>query len=142
MLTVLGSCKHAGDVGDETYAGATVVLGAERSVLVAAAGGDQNNARIGTGTVDSSRRTVLEDVDGFDIRGLYRREVATRNAVDDVQGLGGTVERTYASELHVVAVLCRVVAAVLDNVKTGNLTLEQTHGVGHAALVEVVRFER
>ena len=137
VLTVFLCVEHAGHVGDEAHAGVAAVLGAERSVFVAAAGGDEDDAGVGAGAVDGGCGAVLEDVDGLDVGGLHGGEVAAGHAVNDVQRLGGTIQGAHASQLHAVAVLRRVVAAVLDDVQAGHLALQETHGVGHAALVEV-----
>ena len=72
VLTIFIGSEDAGNVGDETYADVAGIIGTESAVLVTAAGGDEDNARVCTRTVNSCSRAVFEDVDGLNVRGLDR----------------------------------------------------------------------
>ena len=106
-------------------------------------GRDKDDTVRTTGTIDSSSRTILEDVHRSD---LVRRDVVDiigRHTVHDIQRVrtGTLTKSRETTDLNVVTGRSRVRGCTAD-VQTGNLTLEKTYRVRLYTGVEVLCFQR
>ena len=84
----------------ETYLGLELDFGSvgDASLL----GGDYNHTVCSTRTVNRGRCSVLQDIEGCNVRGVDGVEVACRDgrAVKDIQRLGSRVNRVDTTNLH------------------------------------------
>ena len=96
------------------------------------AGGDEDDAVRTAGTVDSRGSTVLQDGDGLDVLGRDVTERTADNTVHDDERGVAAVDGGRATDL----VAGGVTAGVGVNVQTGDLTLDEGHGV-RSGLVEL-----
>ena len=142
FFTIFFSSEYAWSVSDNTCRNVTIILCVEFTIFRATFSSNQDDTGIGTSTIDSSSRTVFQDVDRLDVAWKNRREVATRHTVDYVKRRCSTTQRTYTTKLNVVRVLSRVVTTIFDDSKTSNFTLDKPHRVGRYTFVERLSFHR
>ena len=106
--------------------------------ILAALGGDDDHAISTAGSVDSCCRTILEHVHGSDFIAGDIVDVADGNAIHDIKrrSTRTLVEGGETADLDVVAGLGRI-GSGFDDVQAGHFALEETHGVGLYAGVEI-----
>ena len=127
--------------------GRDTVLGTDGDVCVGVVrttpGGDVDDTVCSTGSVDGGGRSVLEDRDGEDVVRVQRLDGVARgrHAVDDVEGRGGSVERTDTVEAHRSRVVTGHTAGGEDR-KTCDLTLQLVESRCRRCILDDVRADR
>ena len=105
-------------------------------------GRDQDDTVVTTCTVDSSCRTVLEDIHRCDVFRRYVIDIVRRDTIDDVQRfVSRTAQGRETTDLNVVTGRSRVRGRTAD-IQTGNFTLDQTDCIRFCTDVEVLCFHR